>query len=103
MSAPGDPGAHVANRVLIERRSARGWGRSRLAAQFERVALSMGFPVPSREAIEKAIYRHETGRSAVTDDMYRQLYCTVYDANAPMTFSVTSRRSVRPTARGSSD
>lgn len=81
MSTQGDADTFVPNRVLVERRSRRGWGRGRLAAEFERAALGMGLGVPSREALAKAIYRHETGRSAVIDDMYRQLYCTVYDAS----------------------
>jgi hypothetical protein len=68
--------------VLIERRLARKWGRGRLAAEFERAGRELGISVPSRTAMEKAIYRHETGQSQVTDEVYVRLYCTVYDRSA---------------------
>jgi hypothetical protein len=69
---------HIPNRVLVQRRGEKGWGRDRLAAEFERVAEGLGLVTPSRAAMAKAIYRHETGRNTVGDDMYRRLYSTVY-------------------------
>ncbi|MDT5039415.1 MAG: hypothetical protein QOE51_400 [Actinoplanes sp.] len=33
------------------------------------------------ESLEKALYRHETGRAQVRDDVYRKLYCLAYEAS----------------------
>ncbi|MFK4091129.1 hypothetical protein ACI2LF_43890 [Kribbella sp. NPDC020789] len=68
--------------VLIERRLARKWSRGRLASEFERAGRELGLIVPTRAAMEKAIYRHETGQSQVTDEIYVRLYCSVYDCSA---------------------
>ncbi|WP_433388444.1 hypothetical protein [Micromonospora sp. KLBMP9576] len=70
------------NLVLVNRRKAAGWeSRKRAARELHRVGLQRGIrETPTVEAIEKAMYRHETGRVAVTDPVYRQLYCLAYDA-----------------------
>ncbi|MDI5936968.1 MULTISPECIES: hypothetical protein [unclassified Micromonospora] len=70
------------NLVLVNRRKAAGWeSRRRAARELHRVGLQRGIrETPTVEAIEKAMYRHETGRVAVTDPIYRQLYCLAYDA-----------------------
>ncbi|MBY8872870.1 hypothetical protein K7640_13595 [Micromonospora sp. PLK6-60] len=70
------------NLVLVNRRKAVGWeSRKRAARELHRVGQQRGIrETPTVEAIEKAMYRHETGRVAVTDPIYRQLYCLAYDA-----------------------
>lgn len=65
--------------VLVAERRARGWGRERLAHEFERAATRLGFCPPERSAMIKAIYRHETGRVELRDPTYLRLYCAVYD------------------------
>lgn len=67
------------NKLLTAERQARGWGRDRLALEFERAANRLGLRPPERAALVKAIYRHETGRAEVQDEMYIQLYCEVYE------------------------
>ncbi|MGW0506057.1 hypothetical protein [Micromonospora sp. NPDC003241] len=70
------------NLVLVNRRKAVGWeSRKRAARELHRIGQQGGIrETPTVEAIEKAMYRHETGRVAVTDPIYRQLYCLAYDA-----------------------
>jgi hypothetical protein len=70
------------NLVLVNRRKAAGWdSRKRAARELHRLGLTGGLrETPTVEAIEKAMYRHETGRVAVTDPIYRQLYCLAYGA-----------------------
>ncbi|WP_328853377.1 hypothetical protein OG994_12700 [Micromonospora globbae] len=70
------------NLVLVNRRKAAGWeSRKRAARELHRLGLQHGIRgTPTVEAIEKAMYRHETGRVAVTDPIYRQLYCLAYRA-----------------------
>jgi len=70
------------NLVLVNRRKAAGWdSRKRAARELHRLGLQRGIrETPTVEAIEKAMYRHETGRVAVTDSIYRQLYCLAYSA-----------------------
>lgn len=65
--------------VLVAERRARGWGRGRLAVEFERAAGALGLRTPERAALMKAIYRHETGRAEVRDELYVQLYCAVFE------------------------
>jgi len=69
------------NGVLLQHRESRRWGRGRLAAEFERIGRELGLSVPSRDAMEKAIYRHETGKSHVTDDIYVRLYCAAFECS----------------------
>ncbi|MFF3864167.1 hypothetical protein [Micromonospora sp. NPDC001898] len=70
------------NLVLVNQRKAAGWdSRKRAARELHRLGLQHGIrETPAVEAIEKAMYRHETGRLAVTDPIYRQLYCLAYAA-----------------------
>ncbi|MEV5822881.1 hypothetical protein AB0L22_27350 [Micromonospora haikouensis] len=77
------PRQYKPNLVLVNRRKAAGWeSRKRAARELHRLGLQHGIrETPTVEAIEKAMYRHETGRVAVTDAIYRQLYCIAYDAN----------------------
>nr|MBA2308414.1 hypothetical protein [Pseudonocardiales bacterium] len=63
-------------------------GRERLAVEFENVGRGLGLPTPARAAMAKAIYRHETGRATVRDDVYVQLYCAVYNATPHELFGV---------------
>ncbi|GGS94670.1 transcriptional regulator [Planobispora rosea] len=72
------------NRVLIAKRKARQWSRKRAAQELHRLGASRGLPEP--EAIEKSIYRHETGRAACQDPLYIELYCVVYEATAQELF-----------------
>ncbi|MEV2241735.1 hypothetical protein [Micromonospora sp. NPDC049891] len=76
------PRQYKPNLVLVNRRKAAGWeSRKRAARELHRVGQQRGIrETPTVEAIEKAMYRHETGRVAVTDPIYRQLYCLAYDA-----------------------
>jgi hypothetical protein len=74
------------NGVLIEHRHARGWGRGRLASEFERIGRELGISTPARAAMEKAIYRHETGKSQVTDEVYLRLYCAAFSATTHQLF-----------------
>jgi hypothetical protein len=59
---------------------ALGWSRERLACEFERLGTEWAVATPSRDALKKAIYRHETGRSEVIDELYRRLYCAALNA-----------------------
>src|SRR5437868_12922900 len=76
------------NNVLIAKREAKGWSRTRAARELERVGVQRGLSVPDSDAIEKAVYRHETGRAACRDPLYIELYCLVYDATAHELFGV---------------
>ncbi|MEV4417780.1 hypothetical protein [Catellatospora sp. NPDC049609] len=70
------------NLVLVNYRKSVGWeSRKRAARELLRVGAQNGLKdTPTVEAIEKAMYRHETGRVAVTDPIYRRLYCLAYGA-----------------------
>lgn len=70
----------VPNNVLIAKRTAKGWSRLRAARELERAGLCRGLSVPDADAIEKAVYRHETGRAVCRDQLYIELYCLVYEA-----------------------
>ncbi|MGH3901547.1 MAG: hypothetical protein ACRDTA_25495 [Pseudonocardiaceae bacterium] len=54
---------HVPNAVLIRLREEQGWGRPRLAKKFELIGRQHGIPTPEPAAMEKQIYRLETGRT----------------------------------------
>ncbi|SCF33880.1 hypothetical protein [Micromonospora mirobrigensis] len=87
------------NLVLVNRRKATGWdSRKRAARELHRLGLQHGIrETPTVEAIEKAMYRHETGRVAVTDPIYRQLYCLAYGAKQHDLFGeLTSGGEERP-------
>ncbi|MEV6242664.1 hypothetical protein [Lentzea sp. NPDC051838] len=68
------------NLVLIARRQAKGWGRDRLAREFKRLGRQLELTTPELSAMTKAIYRHETGRAAVRDEVYIRLYCAAFEA-----------------------
>lgn len=53
----------VPNAVLVRLREELGWGRPRLAKEFELVGRRHGFATPEPAAMEKQIYRLETGRT----------------------------------------
>ncbi|GAA0914146.1 hypothetical protein GCM10009560_07260 [Nonomuraea longicatena] len=72
------------NRVLTAKRESRGWSRKRAAKELHRLGESRG--LPELDAIEKAIYRHETGRAVCRDPLYIELYCTVYSATSQELF-----------------
>ncbi|PZS20503.1 MAG: hypothetical protein DLM60_08645 [Pseudonocardiales bacterium] len=70
---------HVPNAVLIRLREEQGWGRPRLAKQFELIGRRHGIPTPEPGAMEKQIYRLETGRTLRPTPMYAKLYCLTFD------------------------
>lgn len=61
---------HVPNAVLIRLREEQGWGRPRLAKQFDLIGRCHGIPTPEPAAMEKQIYRLETGRTLRPTPMY---------------------------------
>ncbi len=65
--------------LLVAERRSRGWGRGRLAVEFELAARELDLRAPERPTLVKAIYRHETGRAELRDELYVRLYCAVYD------------------------
>lgn len=70
------------NLVLSARRERKGWTSRRRAARELHRLWAANFPgPPDIESLEKALYRHETGRTQVRDDAYRKLYCLAYDAS----------------------
>jgi hypothetical protein len=70
---------HVPNAVLIRLREEQGWGRPRLAKQFELIGRHHGIPTPEPAAMEKQIYRLETGRTLRPTPMYAKLYCLTFE------------------------
>ncbi len=70
------------NRVLLELRSSRGWGRPRLAKELHRFCQSKGWPSPGEENIQKQIYRLETGKIRSPDEFYTRL-CTEFFSATP--------------------
>lgn len=70
---------HVPNAVLIRLREEQGWGRPRLAKQFELIGRHHGIPTPEPAAMEKQIYRLETGRTLHPTPMYAKLYCLTFE------------------------
>jgi hypothetical protein len=77
---------HVPNAVLIRLREEQGWGRPRLAKQFELIGRRHGIPTPEPAAMEKQIYRLETGRTLRPTPMYAKLYCFTFDRTASELF-----------------
>jgi hypothetical protein len=68
----------VPNAVLIGLREELGWGRPRLAKQFEVVGRRHGITTPEPAAMEKQIYRLETGRTVRPTPLYSKLYCLTF-------------------------
>jgi hypothetical protein len=77
---------HVPNAVLIRLREELGWGRPRLAKQFELVGRRHGIATPDPAAMEKQIYRLETGRTLRPTPMYSKLYCLTFNRTTPELF-----------------
>ena len=69
----------VPNTVLIRLREELGWGRPRLAKQFEVIGRRHGITTPEPAAMEKQIYRLETGRTVRPTPLYSKLYCLTFD------------------------
>lgn len=73
------------NDVIRRLRGAR--SRANLAARFEQLCRELRreaadpsrFQVPSRETIEKQIYRIETGATTYPNELYATLYCRYFD------------------------
>lgn len=72
----------VPNQVLIDLRTERTWGRPRLAKALDALCVSRGWASPGIAALEKALYRLETGRVARPDDFYMRLLCEAYGKTA---------------------
>lgn len=83
----------VPNQVLISLRGARGWGRPRLAKALDSLCVSKGWSSPGLAALEKALYRIETGRVARPDDFYTRLLCEAYGKSAHELFGDLEVRS----------
>ncbi|WP_214326017.1 hypothetical protein [Nonomuraea sediminis] len=82
---PRDQHKHLEpNKVLIAKREALSWSRKRAAKELHRLGRTRG--LPELDAIEKAIYRHETGRAVCRDPLYIELYCAIYEATAQELF-----------------
>lgn len=75
----GTSSALVPNRVLLELRSARTWGRPRLARELHSYCGARGWSSPGRQNIEKQIYRLETGRVRRPDPFYARLIAEFFD------------------------
>src|SRR3977135_4099871 len=69
----------VPNAVLVRLREEFGWGRPRLAKQFELVGRRHGITTPEPAAMEKQIYRLETGRTLRPSPLYSKLYFLTFD------------------------
>lgn len=72
----------VPNAVLTGLRESRGWGRGRLAREFELVGRRHQLGTPERSAMEKQIYRLETGRTVRPTELYAELYRLTFDKSA---------------------
>jgi hypothetical protein len=72
----------VPNAVIIRLREEAGWGRPRLAKEFELVGRRHGIITPEPAAMEKQIYRLETGRTVRPSPLYSELYCLTFGRSA---------------------
>ncbi|MFC7382815.1 hypothetical protein [Sphaerisporangium rhizosphaerae] len=70
------------NYVLISKRESLGWSRRRAARELQRIGEARGLGTPELDALEKALYRHETGATVCRDPLYIELYCAAYKATA---------------------
>lgn len=77
---------HVPNEVLVRLRKSKGWGRERLARQFELVGRKHKLPTPDVRAMMKQIYRLETGRTQQPSKLYEDLYCKTFNTSAAELF-----------------
>ncbi|MGD9986355.1 hypothetical protein [Pseudonocardia sp.] len=67
------------NRVLLELRASRTWGRPRLARELHLYCGARGWSSPGEANIEKQIYRLETGRVRRPDDFYATLIAEFFE------------------------
>lgn len=88
----------IPNQLLITLRKGRGWGRPRLAKELDLICRREGWASPGLAAIEKQIYRLETGRVSQPDEFYRRLYSTAYGKSERELFGDQEQQ---PTAIGS--
>lgn len=72
----------VPNTVIIRLREEAGWGRPRLAKEFELVGRRHDLTTPEPSAMEKQIYRLETGRTVRPTPLYSELYCLTFNRTA---------------------
>ncbi|MEO7194566.1 MAG: hypothetical protein ABIZ05_07050 [Pseudonocardiaceae bacterium] len=72
----------VPNTVIIRLREEAGWGRPRLAKEFELVGRRHKLTTPEPAAMEKQIYRLETGRTVRPTPLYSELYCLTFNRTA---------------------
>lgn len=91
--------ALVPNRVLLELRASRKWGRPRLARELHTFSLSQQWPSPGESNIAKQIYRLETGRIRSPDDFYARLYCHFFNQTAHDLFGQIGAPASSPTER----
>lgn len=89
------PDAPRPNQVLISLRHGKGWGRPRLARELDAICRRNEWTSPGLPALEKQIYRLETGRVSKPDEFYERLYCLAYQMTAAELFGETE---VRPSA-----
>jgi hypothetical protein len=88
----------VPNTVLVRLREELGWGRPRLAKEFELVGRRHGFATPEPAAMEKQIYRLETGRTVRPTPLYSELYRLTFNRTALDLFGdLAARVSAGPT------
>jgi hypothetical protein len=73
---------YVPNDLLVSLRKSKGWGRERLARQFELVGRKHKLPTPDVRAMMKQIYRLETGRTQQPSKLYEDLYCKTFNRSA---------------------
>ncbi|MGH3872794.1 MAG: hypothetical protein ACRDSR_15020 [Pseudonocardiaceae bacterium] len=69
----------VPNAVLIRLRDELSWGRPRLAKEFELVGRRHDIATPEPAAMEKQIYRLETGRTLRPVSLYSKPYCLTFN------------------------
>lgn len=86
IGTPAPDRRYTPNPALLELRAQKGWSRPRLAREMENACRHMGLPMPDRPAIEKLIYRAESGRTKTPDDFYVRLFCKVYQRTAQELF-----------------
>ncbi|MFB9744679.1 hypothetical protein ACFFOU_26485 [Pseudonocardia sulfidoxydans] len=66
------------NRVLLELRASRTWGRPRLARELHNFCQTRGWSSPGESNIEKQIYRLETGRVRRPEEFYATLIAAFF-------------------------
>ncbi len=82
--------ASVPNQVIAKLRADKGWGRGRLALEFDRFCTLKGWSSPGEPNISKQIYRLETGKTRRPDEFYARLYCEYFGKSPQELFGDTS-------------